>query len=304
MDMGMDILCFTEHWMCIDQIRSISLEHHQLASNFSRSSRKGGGSCIFVINETRAKEVNYLKDLAHEINFELSAVELMDLKTVVVCIYRSPDGDYEEFLQNLEVVIYRVQASQKRLILCGDWNVDFLKKNSKVQELKALLSMFNLINIIDSPTRFSREVKSQIDVIIIENLNCQVQIRNIDVGYSGHLAQILYFNVYASFRNLIRNMKIVFSDTNIDEFNLLLREETWDDVLKLEDVNISYEIFYQLFKHYFDRAFPIKLNSMRKNKRKKRWVTKGILVSKRRMCFLNRIKRVNSFNPRSTRIYK
>jgi hypothetical protein len=112
-DMSMDILCFTEHWMCIDQIHSISLERYQLASNFSRSSRKGGGSCIFVINEIRAKEVNYLKDLAHEINFELSAVELMDLKTVVVCIYRSPDGDYKECLQNSEVVIYRAQASQK-----------------------------------------------------------------------------------------------------------------------------------------------------------------------------------------------
>jgi hypothetical protein len=119
------------------------------------------------------------------------------------------------------------------------------------------------------------------------------------VGYSDHLAQILYFNVYTSFRNLMRNRKRVFSDTNIDEFNSLLREETWDDVLKLEDVSISYETVYQFFRHYFRRAFPIKLNSMRKNKRKKRWVTKGILVSKRRMCFLNRIKRVKSLTPKA-----
>jgi hypothetical protein len=89
-------------------------------------------------------------------------------------------------------------------------------------------------------------------------------------------------------------MKRVFSDTNVAEKNFLLREETWDDVLQLEDVNISYEIFYELFRHRFDRAFPIKLNSMSNKKRKKRWVTKGILVAKRRICFLNRIKRVNS----------
>jgi hypothetical protein len=38
---------------------------------------------------------------------------------------------------------------------------------------------------------------------------------------------------------------------------------------------------------------------MRKNKRKRRWVTKGILVSKRRVCFLNRIKRVNSLTPKA-----
>jgi hypothetical protein len=93
-------------------------------------------------------------------------------------------------------------------------------------------------------------------------------------------------------------MKRIFSDTNIAEFNLLLREETLDDILQLEDVNISYEIFYEFFRHYFDRAFPIKLNSMSNKKREKRWVTKGILVSKRKMCFLNRIKRVNSLTPK------
>ena len=68
-----------------------------------------------------------LKDLAHEINFELSLVEPVDLKTVVVCIYKSSDRDNEEFLLNLVVVICRLQASKKRLILCGDWNVDFLR---------------------------------------------------------------------------------------------------------------------------------------------------------------------------------
>jgi hypothetical protein len=95
-------------------------------------------------------------------------------------------------------------------------------------------------------------------------------------------------------------MKRVFSDTNVAEFNLLLGEATWDEVLQLEDINISYEIFYQLFRHYFDRAFPIELNSVSKKKRERerRWVTKGILVSKRRMFFLNRIKRVNSLTPK------
>ena len=95
-------------------------------------------------------------------------------------------------------------------------------------------------------------------------------------------------------------MKRVFSDTNVAEFNLLLREETWDEVLQLEDINISYEIFYQLFRHSFDRAFPIELNSVSKKKKRERegGSQKGILVSKRRMCFLNRIKRFNSLTPK------
>jgi hypothetical protein len=92
-------------------------------------------------------------------------------------------------------VICRVKASKKRHPVWGleCWFLKEKFKRSRV--IKALLSMFNLINIINSPTRFSRDVKSQIDVIIIENVNYVVQIRNIDVGYSDHLAQIPYLNV-------------------------------------------------------------------------------------------------------------
>jgi hypothetical protein len=38
---------------------------------------------------------------------------------------------------------------------------------------------------------------------------------------------------------------------------------------------------------------------MSDEKRENRWVTKWILVSKRRTCFLNRIKRVNSLTPKA-----
>ena len=45
-----DTLCFTEHWMSLDQIYFFSTEYVQLVSDFSRSTRKGGGSCICVNN--------------------------------------------------------------------------------------------------------------------------------------------------------------------------------------------------------------------------------------------------------------
>jgi hypothetical protein len=47
-------------------------------------------------------------------------VELVDIKTVIVCIYRSPESDLDEFLAKLEIVIRRIQENKKRLIVCGD----------------------------------------------------------------------------------------------------------------------------------------------------------------------------------------
>jgi hypothetical protein len=40
-------------------------------------------------------------------------VELLDRKAVIVCIYRSPEGDLDEFLAKLEIVIRRIQEKKK-----------------------------------------------------------------------------------------------------------------------------------------------------------------------------------------------
>jgi hypothetical protein len=39
--------------------------------------------------------------------FEMSIVEFFDYKIVLMCIYRSPDGDFHIFLKNLEIVIQK-----------------------------------------------------------------------------------------------------------------------------------------------------------------------------------------------------
>jgi len=43
-----DILCFTEHWLKFEQTNSIYIDQFKLISSFHRSTKKGGGSGIFV----------------------------------------------------------------------------------------------------------------------------------------------------------------------------------------------------------------------------------------------------------------
>jgi hypothetical protein len=62
------------------------------------------------------------------------------------------------FLKNLEVVIQKVQLKKKKLILCGD--------SVRLQELKNLLRMYNLANIVTSPNRITKNSITQIDVIV------------------------------------------------------------------------------------------------------------------------------------------
>jgi hypothetical protein len=92
----------------------------------------------------------------------------------------------------MELLILKVSSKGKRLILCGDLNVNFLRYSSKLLDLQNLLLMNNLINIIKSPTRISNHSISLIDVIIVNNMNNEMFTVNLDLGYSDHLTQLLY----------------------------------------------------------------------------------------------------------------
>jgi hypothetical protein len=51
---------------------------------------------------------------------------LSDLGTILACIYRSPDSDFDKCLSKLDIVISEVYFKGKWLIFCGDLNVNFL----------------------------------------------------------------------------------------------------------------------------------------------------------------------------------
>ena len=100
-DISVYVLCFTEYWLRENQLSSAYNDQFKLVSSFSKSSRNGGGSGIFIRNFLHTKDVDYLKGLGSEKNLELSVVELIDLNLILVCIYRSPDGNFYEFLHKL-----------------------------------------------------------------------------------------------------------------------------------------------------------------------------------------------------------
>jgi hypothetical protein len=79
----------------------------------------GGGSCIFVKDVLRTRQIHYLRGLGDEETFEPWAVELLDIKLATVCIYRSPESDIDEFLGKLDSVIKIIQEHKKGSLSLG-----------------------------------------------------------------------------------------------------------------------------------------------------------------------------------------
>jgi len=100
-----EVLCITEHWLNCHKIHAQNINHFTLANAFCRRNSDHGGSCIFVKKGVMTKELNFLNELGEEKSFELKVTELVQYAVIVICIYRSPYGKFDTFLNKLEFII-------------------------------------------------------------------------------------------------------------------------------------------------------------------------------------------------------
>jgi hypothetical protein len=113
--------------------------------------------------------------------------------------------------------------------------------------------MHNLINRVSTPTRLSKISSSLIDVMITDGSNHDITIFNIDMGFSDHKAQILYQRIDELLTKVIGKEKLFFTQENTKEFNLILKEEQWEDVCTANEVNTSYHAFLAIVYYYFTK---------------------------------------------------
>ena len=67
------------------------------------------------------------------------------------------------------MVIQIVHSRNKRIILCSDWNLNFMQDYIRLQEVENLLEDYNLINTLRSQTRITSSTESLIDCIVTHN---------------------------------------------------------------------------------------------------------------------------------------
>jgi len=152
------------------------------------------------------------------------------------------------------------------------------------------LESYNLTNLVRLPTRITPTSKSLIDVVIINKQYSESEISVVEMGFSDHLAQVTKINTGNGKRNNILVAKRYFTNRNIEEFTQLLAKESWSEVLNHSDINASLREFVDSFLHCFEIAFPYMKKRVR-NFKNKNWLTMGLIISCKKMKWLNSLKK-------------
>lgn len=162
--LSVSCVCLSEHWLHRDEVNAMCLKGFKLMSVFCRKSSKNGGAMIYVKDSFKATTIN-----VHEFNsdkdFEAAAIKYDGLKgqTVIVCVYRSPLGQFEVFIEQMHRLLHHLSRKNTRFVICGDFIVNMTIHGPKQIKLLDLCRSFGLHMTVQAPTRVTKDSTSCID---------------------------------------------------------------------------------------------------------------------------------------------
>jgi hypothetical protein len=135
------------------------------------------------------------------------------------------------------------------LIVCGDFNVNFLENTIRSLQLVSLFQMYNLFRVVDIPTRITEISSTAIDSIFVDysRLN-KLHVFSVINGLSDNDSQYFIINNVVNCRKNkceLINRRII-SESGILTFKEVLSNESWDSVFSNVDVK-SFNVFFNIF---------------------------------------------------------
>ncbi|XP_049770522.1 uncharacterized protein LOC126109549 [Schistocerca cancellata] len=154
-----------------------------------------------------------------------------------------------------------------------------------------ILTAKNLEIAIHSPTRETNHSSTTKDQIIIISKTKYKSVV-IKAGLADHHAQAICFcvntNPSYNYMRKTTHMGRTFSNTAVQTFQNYLQQESWEIVYSTENISDKFQTFMNIFKYYFDLAFPLKAKTTQATTTNK-WITSDIRKSCARKRYLHNI---------------
>ena len=113
-------------------------------------------------------------------------------------MYRSPNGDMTIFEKFCNILLSTNDETSKNIVFADDFNINVLdyESNTNVQHFLSNMFQYNVIPIINKPTRVTRNTATAIDHIITNTVISGIQHRSgiIKTDISDHFPIVFALN--------------------------------------------------------------------------------------------------------------
>ena len=172
--------------------------------------------------------------------------------------------------------------------MVGDLNIDSFNydNNALVKNFFNLIFQSGFFPLIRRATRVTRTTATAIDHIITDAiLESTMHSGIIKANISDHFPIFAILENSCNKNKNYEKTKITkrdFSNENIQNFQFLLENIKWDQLLPSNAPNEAYNIFLKIFSDLYDVAFPKKEIEIKSKYLNTPWITKGIRKSSKR----------------------
>ena len=227
--LNFSVIVLTESWHSetANENSLLNLDNYYSVHQ-TRKNKKGRGICIYIHKHLEFNLRNDTDNFNNEI--ETCSVEIVNSKSKnFVGVYRPPKG----FKNYCKVFLKRKSASSKTVFMVGDLNINSFDYDNNI----LVKNFFNLIfqSGLQRATRVTRTTATAIDHIITDAiLESTMHSGIIKANISDH------FPIFAILENSCnknknyektKRTKRDFSNENIQNFQFLLENIKWDQIL-------------------------------------------------------------------------
>lgn len=249
----LDVLCLTEHWLCDYESNFRYLSDFMVADCFTRTGLSRGGSLIMVRDSVAFEPLNF-KSFSLELHCEISAVKLAHSSVFVICIYRSPNGDFAQFLLVLERLL-NCLIDKNRVLICGDFNVHFNVDNSRRTSLLDLFTVYGFIQTVTAATR----LENCLDNIFVNFAYDHFSVDDFDPLLSDHSLQYIRILMDSNSSKSGREFKVcrpITAKGKFDFYNIISDTDFSFLNDKTSCLNTRVSDFMSVLNGAYLRAFP------------------------------------------------
>ena len=308
------ILSLQELWK-IYNVQDVKIKGYQPLIFKGRESRNGGGVGFMVKEGIKFQEITNLNI------FKDSIIESMFIKVftqngkfkVIGNIYRPPNKDIDIFLQDLEIILKKLDCKElkgaEEILISGDFNINVLShlNHASTNRFLSLMLTHSFMPTITLPSRVSDNSATCIDNIFSNKQNLNFQSGLILEHITDHLPVFLAQTSEGNLGkgDLSKEKIINMSKSNIKLFKEKLAKISWNGVLNEVRPEVAFEAFQSKIDKEFKESFPF--TEKRKNRKKfaqNPWMSNELLSMRRKKdkLFKKRIKFPNAANIEEWRV--
>ena len=216
----------------------------------TRNNKKGDSICIYIHKQLGFKLRNDTDIFNSEI--KICFVEIINSKSrnvVVTGVYRPPKGYIKVFKNYCKDFLKKKRGSSKIVFMVGDLNINSFDydNNALVKNFFNLIFQSGFLPLIQRATRVTRTTATAIDHIITDAiLESTMHSGIIKANISDHFPIFAILENSCNKNKNYKKTKITkqdFSNENIQNFQFLLENIKWDQLLPSNAPNEAYNIF-------------------------------------------------------------